>query len=232
MNRRIFLLLIALTTASLLSIVCQTTSLLTNNGDTFLQTAFASEREWQTPTLKSKEFVISDTTSAVNFVVAKPAPTPMKSKPINTVCPDPQKPCKTKDKEFGVWELSFRLPAKIKPNTNYKSAPFFAIILKKYDGGCDDLDVNPKIEPERLKIQKFYPARKVFASYDCANLDATGYEFAGRTNKNGDAVYNEYVAVYAGETQEEADQLLDEIKTKFPKAVVKKMTANWELIDQ
>src|SRR5215217_7912525 len=71
---------------------------------------------------------------------AKPAP-----KPTNAVCPDPARPCRTRQKEFGEWEISFRLPARIRPNVSYSSAPFYAIILKAYTEGCDELDVNPLV---------------------------------------------------------------------------------------
>jgi hypothetical protein len=166
-----------------------------------------------------------------NPVKAAASPTPKKPA-ANAVCPDPQKPCKTKDKEFAEWELSFRLPAKIKPNTNYRSAPFYAVILKKYEEGCSELDENPAVEPERVQIQKQYPARKVFAEYSCPNMDATGYDFAGKTNKQNESLYMDYIAVYAGETPEEADRLLGEVKAEFPNALIKRMTANWSLIEQ
>ena len=36
--------------------------------------------------------------------------------------------------------MSFGVPAKIKPNTSYKSAPFYAIILKDFKQSGDDCD--------------------------------------------------------------------------------------------
>jgi hypothetical protein len=154
-------------------------------------------------------------------------------KTSDDVCPDPQKPCHHREKKFDVWELSFHLPAKIKPNVTYKSAAFYAVIIKKYDGGCEEFDFNSKIEAERKRVQKLYPTRKVFADYSCPNMDAVGYDFAGKTDKNGESVlYMDYIAVYAGKSLIEADQLLEELRGKFPKAEVKKMTANWERIEQ
>lgn len=233
MNRRTFL-LPTFFLVSFLSIGCQPVSLSAGKENASSSNVVAGERRRQQTTLmNSSEVTISGKANEVNLANATPSPTP-KPKPANAVCPDPKKPCKTKDKEFAEWELSFRLPAKIKPNTNYKSASFYAIILKKYEQGCDELDVNPKVEPERLRIQKQYPTRKVFASYDCANMDATGYDFAEVKNKNGDSNsdYMNYIAIYAGDTPEEANQLFNEVKAKFPKAEIKKMTANWSLIDQ
>src|SRR5919199_395434 len=157
-----------------------------------------------------------------------PRPTP---RPRNAVCPDPARPCRTRQKEFGEWELSFGLPARTRPNVTYESAPFYAIILKTYSEGCDELDVNPKVEPERLRIQKSYPTRKVFAEYSCANMDATTYDFAGKT-KNDRVLYTDYIAVYAGETAEEAGRLLNEVKAEFPNAALKRMKASWSLIEQ
>jgi hypothetical protein len=163
--------------------------------------------------------------------VVKPSPKPT-PKATNAVCPDPARPCRTKQKEFGEWELSFRLPARIRPNVTYKSAPFYAIILKTYSEGCDELDANPKVEPERLRIQRSYPTRKVFAEYSCPNLDAASYDFAGKTNASGESLYTDYIAIYAGETADEANRLLNEIKAKFPKAAVKRMTATWSQSEQ
>ena len=162
-------------------------------------------------------------------VSPSPKPTP---RPKNAVCPDPTRPCRTKQKEFGEWELSFGLPARIRPNVTYRSAPFYAIILQTYSEGCDELDVNPRVERERLRIQKLYPTRKVFAEYSCANMDATGYDFAGKTKANGDSLYTDYIAVYAGESADEAGRFLKEVKASFPNATAKRMTATWSLIEQ
>lgn len=154
-------------------------------------------------------------------------------KTSNEICPNPQKPCHHREKKFDVWELSFQLPAKIKPNVTYKSAAFYAVIVKKYNGGCEEFDFNSKIEPERRRVQKLFPTRKVFADYSCPNMDAVGYDFAGKTDKNGESVsYMDYIAVYAGKSLTEANNLLEELRRKFPKAEVKKMTANWERIEQ
>ena len=156
--------------------------------------------------------------------------------PIKTavdVCPDPKKPCRHREKNFDEWELSFHLPAKIKPNATYKSAAFYAVILKKYDEGCEEFDSNFAIEPERLRVQKLLPTRKVFADYSCPNMDAVGYDFAGKTDKSGERVlYMDYIAVYAGKNLDEANQLLAGLRGKFPKAEVKKMIASWERLEQ
>ena len=93
--------------------------------------------------------------------------------------------------------MSFRLPARIEPNKTYKSASFYAIILKTYSEGCDEFDYNSAIEPERLRVQKSYPRHKVFAEYSCPNMDGVGYDFAGKRDKSGEHVlFMDYIAIY------------------------------------
>jgi hypothetical protein len=41
-----------------------------------------------------------------------------------------------------------------------------------------------------------------------------------------------FIAVYAGETEEEAEVLRRSMRDEYPKAVIKQMTANWERIEQ
>lgn len=153
------------------------------------------------------------------------AQTPLK------VCPDPATPCASKHKDFAPYDLSFKLPAKIKPNTPYKSEPFFAIILKdkikvSAEEECDGGEFHKRIENERKQTQKLYPERKVFASYQCPDMGAIEYEINGKG-------YNEnFVAVYGGTTQEEANQVFEKVKAKYPRAVVKKMRAVFENIQQ
>lgn len=165
----------------------------------------------------------------------KPAPTPKREakKLSNAVCPDPQKPCHHADREFSDWELPFKLPAKIVANKTYSSQTFYAVIIRKYDEACgDEMDYDSKIEAERLRIQKAYPERKVFAEYSCPNMDAVHYDFAGKRDASGERVlFMDYIAVYAGETEEEANQILKEAREDFSQAILKKMTANYERLE-
>src|SRR5262245_36489316 len=88
------------------------------------------------------------------------AQTPLK------VCPNPAAPCINKHGgRFAEYELSFRLPAKFKPNTFYKSEPFYAVILKDRikvteKEECDGGEYHQRIENERKQIQKSFPDRK------------------------------------------------------------------------
>jgi hypothetical protein len=153
----------------------------------------------------------------------------------NGVCPIPNKPCKHKDKEFAEWELSFRLPAKIIPNKTYKSAPFYAVLLKthKSEEDCDGGEFIIALEDERKELQKSHPDRKVFASYGCPNMDAAGYDFEGRWDKAKEMMLiDNFIAIYAGTTPEEAEVLRRSMRNEYPQAVVKRMTVNWERIEQ
>jgi len=164
----------------------------------------------------------------------KAEPTPKrKQKPDNFVCPEPNLPCHHGQKQFDEWELSFRMPAKIAPNKVYKSAPFYAVILKKYNEGCDELDVNPTVEPERRRIQKLFPSRKVFAEYSCPNMSAVGYDFAGKMDKAEERVlYSDYIAVYAGVDEAEGREIFELIKKDYPQAELKKVTVAYSQVEQ
>lgn len=153
----------------------------------------------------------------------------------NAVCPIPDKPCKHKEKEFAEWELSFRLPAKIIPNKTYKSAPFYAVMLKTYESeeDCDGGEFIEALETERKEVQNLQLDRKVFAAYRCPNMDAVNYDFEGRWDKAKEMeLIGNFIAVYAGTTAEEAEVLRRSMRDEYPQAVVKRMTVNWERIEQ
>jgi len=164
--------------------------------------------------------------------VPETSPTPARQAP-NAVCPDPAKPCHHKSKRFDDWELSFKLPAKLAPNKTYSSAPFYALILKEY-GYVEDCDGGEFViaeENERKQLQKAQPTRKVFVDYQCPNMAAVGYDFPGRADTEKVLISN-FLAIYAGQNPGEADALLGELKAKYPKAVIKRMTASYEDMQQ
>lgn len=154
---------------------------------------------------------------------------------VGEVCADPSKPCHHKDKKFDDWELSFKLPARIQANKTYESAPFYAIILKTYtiDAECDGGEYVGDIEAARRREQSNQLDRKVFASYQCPNMAAVQYEFEGKwtADKESLAVGN-FLAIYAGKTQTEAAEALRIMKGEYPEAILKKMTATYERIQQ
>jgi hypothetical protein len=161
---------------------------------------------------------------------APPAPQPAGFE----VCPDPNAPCHSAGHKFAAYELPFRLPARLKAGKQYKSVPFYAVILKTYEEeSCDADDHTASIERERLRIQKPHPTRKVFGSYSCPNLDAVDYDFPGKLDGSGERVLIQtFIAVYAGKSSAEAAELLTSVRTLFPQAVIKRMTAGYEILDQ
>ena len=173
-----------------------------------------------------------------NVNASNASPTPAPKPPANAVCPDPARPCQNKTIYFDEWALSFKLPVKPLPNKTYRSAQFYGIILKVYEGNqnedyCDGGEVIVAMEDERKQLQQDYPDRKVFASYDCPNMGATDYDFPGRMDaKNERVVVDNFIAIYAGQTKEDAERLLAALKPQYPKAVIKPMTALAELIVQ
>jgi hypothetical protein len=129
------------------------------------------------------------------------------------VCGSPSAPCSHNKWKFSAEDLSFKLPKTLKWQTNYHSANFYAIILKSQravedpDGPAGAAECSGYFsESERSKIQKSFPANKVFASRFGCGDPATGY-----TNVNFD--YN-ILAVYAGGTEREAKNFLKIVKAK------------------
>lgn len=147
------------------------------------------------------------------------------------VCPNPAAPCKSKHREFYPYDLSFTLPAAIKANVDYKSATFFAVMVKENiqvseKEECDGGEFHKRVEAERKKIQVDFPDKKVFASYQCPDMGALSYFV------NGQPLNDNFIALYAGATQGEADLTLLFAKSKFPKATLKKMQVIFNRIEQ
>jgi len=166
--------------------------------------------------------------------IAAPRPLVPRTLVQQEVCPDPKSPCNSAAKEFAPYELSFQLPGKLTKGRTYTSLPFYAVLLKTYDAeSCDADDHTESIERERLKIQLAYPHNKLFASYSCPNLDAVDYSFSGKMDSAGErALIMTFIAVYAGKTQAEGSNFLQYIRTVYPNATLKQMTASYEILDQ
>jgi hypothetical protein len=153
----------------------------------------------------------------------------------NAVCPDPEKPCQHREKTFDEWELSFKMPARLKANTPYSSAPFYAVILKTYpmEEECDGGEYIERVETDRRREQRNQLERKVFASYQCPNMASVGYDFDGRKDASGENVaLGVFIALYAGESRAEAEETLRFMKSEYPQAQLKQMTAYYEKIEQ
>ena len=124
------------------------------------------------------------------------------------VCPDPSRPCP----KFNPNELSFSIKQEFRFDRGQdRSQPFYAVILRS-DKLCSIQ------EAERLKVQALFPARKVFVhQYFCQDFtDKVTYTNVNR--KVG------FIAVYAGETEEEARRFLAEVKAgQFKDATLRRM---------
>jgi len=133
------------------------------------------------------------------------------------VCSNPSAPCQHKQKRFERYELSFRLPSKLK-KTAYKSVVFYGIVLETIaEPDCDEGETSSVLENKRRNAQSFLSDNKVFADHQCPNLNAIAYMFDGEPNTGS------FLGVYAGESMEEAEQLLHKAKERYPESSIKKM---------
>lgn len=127
------------------------------------------------------------------------------------VCGNPSAPCSHSKWTFEANDLSFKLPQTLQWQKNYYSASFYAIILKSMravedpDGPAGDAECSGYFsESARGAAQQQFPSNKVFASrFGC---DMTGIAY---TNVRSE--YN-ILAVYAGETEREAQSFLKTVK--------------------
>lgn len=159
--------------------------------------------------------------SMTAYAVSITAQTPLK------VCPNPAAPCQSKHKSFEKYELSFVLPKTIKPNVDYTSQPFFAVILKTLkDADCDQGEYSSAVEKLRVQAQKLFPDRKAFAQQQCPDMGAVSYTINGKSDASI------FIAVYAGATKLEADQVLAKAKAVYPTARVVKMQVSFQRIEQ
>jgi hypothetical protein len=146
------------------------------------------------------------------------------------VCGDPAAPCKSAVKAFAHYELSYQLPRRVKANVDYKSAPFFGIVLRTTamdsDTECDQGEYSSKLEKERKRVQSMFPERKVFADNQCPDMGAVAYVVNGQANTST------LLAVYGGDSPAEAEQVLAKVRTRYPKAAVKKMQVVFQQIEQ
>jgi hypothetical protein len=107
----------------------------------------------------------------------------------------------------------------------YDTDAFYAIILKRVRVAASDCD-KFIAEDERLRAQKLFPHRKVFASRRCAEAGNVGYTNANNSTPPGD-LKSEFMAVYAGTTQSEAARMLNTVKAtrQFPNATIRRLRA-------
>jgi hypothetical protein len=129
------------------------------------------------------------------------------------VCPDPSVPCRT-SVTFESYDLPFQVP---KNAVIWETKDFYAIILSSVASGDCERFVS---EGARLEAQALFPRAKVFASRPC-NPGGLFY-----TNVAPD---QQFMAVYAGATKAQAEQMLAKVKAtgKFPGANLRRMRAGF-----
>lgn len=136
-------------------------------------------------------------------------------KPANhpAVCGNPNVTCATAF-TFEAYDLPFRLSQKA---VIYDTELFYAVILKSVPSPPDNCDSYIS-EPDRLAAQTLFPNNKVFTSR-CVEPGRVSY-----SNTNEKA---QFMGVYAGLTQADANKLLAKVKAtgKFPGANVRRMRA-------
>lgn len=124
--------------------------------------------------------------------------------------PDPAKP----RPGFKPHQISFETPQDGVARDEFRSAPFYAVILKTAEP-CS------LKQAELNEIQKLFPANKVFAPMSGCDDDEDTISY---TNVNPKV---HFVAVYAGDTLEQAQGFLAAVKQtgRFPGANLRRMQA-------
>ncbi len=114
-------------------------------------------------------------------------------------------------------ELGFGLPQDGVARAEFRSEPFYAVILKSAKR-CKIL------EAERLEAQKLFSKNKVFMDRFACDDEHGAEEFMSYDNVNKDF---SFLAVHAGGTHDDAKALFDKMKLdeKFPGANIRKMRA-------
>jgi hypothetical protein len=128
-----------------------------------------------------------------------------------TIEPDPAKPAPG----FKPHQLPFETPKDGVARPEFRSAPFYAVILKTL-ARC------APVEEERAGIQKLFPKNKVFAPmFGC---DAEPEDAVRYTNVNPKVGF---IAVYAGQELDEAEDFLETVTILglFPGANLRRMQA-------
>jgi len=132
---------------------------------------------------------------------------------VGKVCGDPTAVCKTRE-SFQPYELPFDHGKNL---TIVQSQQFYAVILKSVQLNAERSNCETAIpESDRTKTQALFPRNTVFVMR-CWESGQTSY-----TNVS-DGV--SFMAVYAGQTQKEANAMLRKAKAagRFNDAVVRRM---------
>ena len=146
------------------------------------------------------------------------------------VCANPMISCNRSYKTFAPYELGLHLPSTIKPNRDYKSMPFYGVVLKVASVGveqiCDGGEFSTQWEKERKRVQGWFSQRKVFANHQCPDMAAVSYIVDGRNNNLA------FIAVYGGATSKEASLVLAKMKRIYKGARLQRMQVVFQQIVQ
>ena len=129
------------------------------------------------------------------------------------VCGNPQVACKT-EIPFKPYDLPFAMPSNA---VIYDTDLFYAIILQSVKAPNDECEIFIS-EREREAAQALFPDHKVFSSR-CFESGEVGY--------TGISPNAHFMAVYAGKTLADANQMLAAVKAtgKYPGANIRRMRA-------
>jgi|SRR6187549_642499 hypothetical protein len=117
--------------------------------------------------------------------------------------------------QFKSYELPFEMPTDGVARAEFRSEPFYAVILETFPP-CFDT------EPARLRVQAAFPRNKVFATrFGCQDGEVERIDYTNVRSNWG------FVAIFAGTTKEEGEALLAGVKAqgRFHAANLRQMQA-------
>jgi hypothetical protein len=121
----------------------------------------------------------------------------------------------TERRGFRSYELAFVTPTDGVARSEFKSEPFYAVILETFPPCVDS-------EMQRLKVQASFPRNKVFATrFGCEGVVQENINYTNVDPKWG------FMAVYAGTTLAEGQELLEKVRrtTRFRNPSLRQMQA-------
>lgn len=142
------------------------------------------------------------------------------------VCGNPlESGCQPQYDGFKPYDLAFLTGrAQLGAGTRSESNELYAVMLESVQalretGGCNYIS-----DKKRLAIQKMFPSHKVFASRNGCSGTIVVYD-----NVNND--YN-FVAVYGGNTEQDARAILELARKRYPQANIRKMRVILDFADE
>jgi hypothetical protein len=121
----------------------------------------------------------------------------------------------TERRDFRSYELPFVTPTDGVARSEFKSQPFYAVILETFPPCIDS-------ELQRRKVQSLFPGNKVFATrFGCEGVVQETINYTNVDPNWG------FMAVYAGTTLAEGQELLETVRrtTRFRNPSLRQMQA-------